>query len=160
MPQLHDFVTTWENEFRTTLRVFAAYPAERFDYRPHEISRTARELMWVIADEEREMVEGCLKGKFMWAMRKPPKTKDALIREYKKSHQGLVKKVKQAGEDLFRKVLDFPVAKGKMGKVSGKDILWILLHDQIHHRGQLSVYLRLVGAKVPSIYGPTADEPW
>jgi hypothetical protein len=33
-------------------------------------------------------------------------------------------------------------------------------HDQIHHRGQFSIYLRMVDAKVPSIYGPTADEPW
>jgi len=71
-----------------------------------------------------------------------------------------VKKVKQAGEDLFLKRLKFMVAKGKMGDVSGKDVLWLMLHDQIHHRGQLSVYLRLVGAKVPSIYGPSADEPW
>jgi uncharacterized damage-inducible protein DinB len=37
---------------------------------------------------------------------------------------------------------------------------WFLLSDQIHHRGQLSVYLRMADAKVPSIYGPTADEPW
>ena len=159
MPQLHDFVTTWENEFRTTLRVFAAFPAERLDYRPHEVSKTARELMWVIADEEREMVDGCLKGKFAWAMTKPPKTKDALLREYKKGHQIMLKKVKQAGEDLFLKKLAFPVAKGKMGEVSGRDVLWSMLHDQIHHRGQVSVYLRLVGAKVPSIYGPSADEP-
>jgi len=39
-------------------------------------------------------------------------------------------------------------------------VLWSVLMDQVHHRGQLSVYLRLVGAKVPSIYGPTADETW
>jgi uncharacterized damage-inducible protein DinB len=35
-----------------------------------------------------------------------------------------------------------------------------MLHDQIHHRGQFSVYLRMVGGKVPSIYGPSGDEPW
>ncbi len=38
--------------------------------------------------------------------------------------------------------------------------LWMLLCDQIHHRGQFSIYLRMAGGKVPSIYGPTADEPW
>jgi uncharacterized damage-inducible protein DinB len=36
---------------------------------------------------------------------------------------------------------------------------WFELFDHIHHRGQFSVYLRLAGARVPSIYGPTADEP-
>ena len=40
------------------------------------------------------------------------------------------------------------------------DVLWFLLNDQIHHRGQFSVYLRMAGAKVPSIYGPSKDEPW
>ena len=74
MPQLHDFVTTWENEFRTNLRVFAAFPAERLDYRPHEVSKTAHELMWVIASEEGEIVDGCLKGKITWGAPKPPKT--------------------------------------------------------------------------------------
>jgi uncharacterized damage-inducible protein DinB len=52
------------------------------------------------------------------------------------------------------------MGKAKVMELSGKDWLWSLLHDQIHHRGQLSVYLRLVGAKVPSIYSPSADEPW
>jgi uncharacterized damage-inducible protein DinB len=39
------------------------------------------------------------------------------------------------------------------------DMLWGFLFDGIHHRGQLSTYLRPMGAKVPSIYGPSADDP-
>jgi len=38
--------------------------------------------------------------------------------------------------------------------------MWFMLLDSIHHRGQLSVYVRMAGGKVPSIYGPSADEPW
>ena len=41
-----------------------------------------------------------------------------------------------------------------------RDFLWMILCDQIHHRGQFSIYLRMADGKVPSIYGPTADEPW
>jgi len=44
-------------------------------------------------------------------------------------------------------------------QLSVLEVLWAELHDQIHHRGQFSVYLRLAGARVPSNYGPTADEP-
>jgi uncharacterized damage-inducible protein DinB len=47
-----------------------------------------------------------------------------------------------------------------MEQVPVSDILWIMLMDSIHHRGQLSVYVRMAGGKVPSIYGPSADEPW
>jgi uncharacterized damage-inducible protein DinB len=39
------------------------------------------------------------------------------------------------------------------------DVIWANLFDVIHHRGQLSVYVRMAGGKVPSIYGPSADEP-
>jgi uncharacterized damage-inducible protein DinB len=39
------------------------------------------------------------------------------------------------------------------------DMLFGILFDAIHHRGQLSTYLRPMGAKVPSIYGPSADDP-
>jgi uncharacterized damage-inducible protein DinB len=46
------------------------------------------------------------------------------------------------------------------GPVKRSDFLWFLLHDQIHHRGQFSIYLRIVDGKVPSIYGPSLDEPW
>ena len=47
-----------------------------------------------------------------------------------------------------------------MGELRRMDVLWFLLHDSIHHRGQFSIYLRMVDGKVPSIYGPSADEPW
>jgi uncharacterized damage-inducible protein DinB len=47
-----------------------------------------------------------------------------------------------------------------MADVRKLDFLWLMLTDQIHHRGQLSVYARMAGGKVPSIYGPSFDEPW
>jgi uncharacterized damage-inducible protein DinB len=47
-----------------------------------------------------------------------------------------------------------------MGEFRVIDFLWFIFLDSIHHRGQMSVYLRCAGGKVPSIYGPSADEPW
>jgi len=40
------------------------------------------------------------------------------------------------------------------------DVAWMMLSDSIHHRGQVSIYLRMLGAVVPPIYGPTAEIPW
>ena len=51
------------------------------------------------------------------------------------------------------------VAPKTLGDYPTMEFLWFLLFDHIHHRGQLSVYLRMVG-KVPSIYGPSGDQPW
>jgi uncharacterized damage-inducible protein DinB len=158
--KLKAYLSTWEKEFKTTLRVLESYPSDRLNYRPHEKSKTAHELMWTIAHGEAEFIGGCLRGDIKFREVKPPKTKEALLRAYKKEHAATVKKVKKAGEAVFSRTIKFYVAKGKMGDVNVGEMLWLLLHDQIHHRGQLSVYLRLVGAKVPSIYGPSADEPW
>lgn len=47
-----------------------------------------------------------------------------------------------------------------MGDFPVSEVLWLMLMDSVNHRGQFSVYLRMVGGKVPSIYGPSADEPW
>jgi len=54
----------------------------------------------------------------------------------------------------------FVTGPKKMSDLRRLDVLWFLLNDQIHHRGQLSVYLRMAGGKVPSIYGPSGDEKW
>jgi uncharacterized damage-inducible protein DinB len=62
-------------------------------------------------------------------------------------------------EDLEKKVR-FMTGPKQIGEVTRMEWLWFLLHDEIHHRGQFSVYLRMADGRVPSIYGPTADEPW
>jgi uncharacterized damage-inducible protein DinB len=54
----------------------------------------------------------------------------------------------------------FFTGPGQMGMVPISEVLWLMLMDSIHHRGQLSVYVRMAGGKVPSIYGPSADKPW
>jgi uncharacterized damage-inducible protein DinB len=46
---------------------------------------------------------------------------------------------------------------GEMWKDKKYNMAWGFLFDAIHHRGQLSTYLRAMGASVPSIYGPSAD---
>ena len=62
-------------------------------------------------------------------------------------------------EKLFGTVQFFTAPK-TVGDIPTMQFLWMLLFDQIHHRGQFSIYLRMADGKVPSIYGPTADEPW
>jgi uncharacterized damage-inducible protein DinB len=52
------------------------------------------------------------------------------------------------------------VAPKQTGDVRRVDVRWLMLMDGVHHRGPLSVYLRMADGTVPSIYGPSADEPW
>jgi uncharacterized damage-inducible protein DinB len=80
-----------------------------------------------------------------------------IIALYEVIHRDAIAKVRN--NDLSG-TIDFFVAPKTPGKVDKFELLKMMLFDHVHHRGQFSIYLRLVGAKVPSIYGPTADEPW
>jgi uncharacterized damage-inducible protein DinB len=155
------FINTWEREFQTTLRVLKALPADKADLKPAEKSKSAKDLAWTFFAEEGVMIDGVCKGKIDFAsMPKPPATLHEVISAYENSHKGNVDKVKALTEAELNSSIPFMVAPKQMGQVRRADLLWMAVMDSVHHRGQLSVYLRIAGAKVPSIYGPTADEPW
>lgn len=155
------FLQTFERECRTTLKLLKAYPAGKGDYKPHEKSRSAKELGWTFVMEQ-GVADMTLKGKidFSQPMPKPPANYGDIIGAFENACRETTTKVSRASEEDLNKTVQFPVGPGKMGDFRAMDVLWTSLMDQVHHRGQLSVYLRLAGAKVPSIYGPTADEPW
>ena len=71
------------------------------------------------------------------------------------------KKLSALTEDVFKSNIIMMVGPGgATAPMRRADVLWMMLFDTVHHRGQFSVYLRASDAKVPSIYGPSGDEPW
>jgi len=155
------FIGAWEREFPTTLKVLKAFPASQLDFKPHERSMPAKQLAWLF-------VQGqiCVKQTLDGTLTMPPKLPSApakweeIVATYEKSHAGLVEKLGKASEADFLSTMKLMVGPGKMADVPKVQWFWFLLSDAIHHRGQFSVYLRMAGGKVPSIYGPSADEPW
>ncbi len=156
-----EFLRTWELEYQTTMRLLKVFPEDKVDLRPHEKLRSARELVWSFTNGEAWMVNGCIKGEFdLGKPPDPPSTMKEIIQNYEKVHADAVAKVKRMDDEDLDRMIKFFVAPKKMGDVNCKDMLWMMILDLIHHRGQLTIYQRLAGGKVPSIYGPTADEPW
>lgn len=155
------FLQTFERECQTTLKLMRAYPANKADLKPHEKSKSARELAWVFVLEQ-GMASAALKGQLDFSKPMPPAPANYtdIFAAFENSSRELATQVSRASDEDLGRPISFPVGPGKMGEFRRFDVIWMTLHDQIHHRGQLSVYLRLAGAKVPSIYGPTADEPW
>jgi uncharacterized damage-inducible protein DinB len=92
----------------------------------------------------------------------PPIPSDfqAIVGQFQNDFQGLIDQIKKTPEARFRSTIQFPTGPGQMGDWSKMAFAWFMLSDQIHHRGQLSVYVRMAGGKVPAIYGPSADETW
>ncbi len=162
MTERDNFLMIWEREFQTTLKVMKAYPADKLDLKPSEILRPARNIMWVFVGEL-FILQMALAGKMDMGGEPPtpPETLEELCAIFEQLHveTGKILEAKTA-EELNATMVQFPVGPYKMGELRAMDVAWITVYDQIHHRGQLSVYLRLAGGKLPSIYGPTADEPW
>lgn len=160
---LEQFLSTYKAEHATTLKVLRAFPPEESEFRPHERSNSARMLAWTFVIEERMMLTAVRNQQVIGSgggFPQPPDSWDAIIGMFEAQHEELVRELEQATEATGEGVVKFYTGPKQVGDYRTMDFLWFLLHDQIHHRGQLSVYVRMAGGRVPSIYGPTADEPW
>ncbi len=158
------FLDVFDREHATTLRVLRAYPQDKLDLKPHAMCKNARELAWIFVMEH-ALLEKALTVGFDWsAPRTPlppaPASFDAIVTALDDGHKRVARIVGEMNEEQFQETVKFPVAPKTIGDVTKWDFLWFLLHDEIHHRGQFSIYLRMANGKVPSIYGPSADEPW
>ncbi len=161
MSEKEQFLRTWETEVATTLKVLRAYPPAKGELKPHGKSRSARDLAWTFVFEGTAGASGAAgKLEFPPKLPAPPTQWDALVSECERAFRTLGDTVRSASDADLNKTVKFFVAPKKMGDVRRLDFLWLLLMDMVHHRGQFSVYLRMADGKVPSIYGPTADEPW
>jgi uncharacterized damage-inducible protein DinB len=162
MTPRQQFIDAYRQESATTIKVLRAYPAGKSELRPHPLCRTARELAWIFVGEQ-AMCQMALTTGFDWS--KPPvpppapASLDAIIDMFDEGCHALVDLVGQK-DDALTGTVKFPTAPRTIGDVPLPQFLWMTLCDQIHHRGQLSIYLRMADGKVPSIYGPTHDEPW
>jgi uncharacterized damage-inducible protein DinB len=156
------FLDGFERETATTLRVLKAYPEAQSELRPHEKLKTARELAAMFT-MEMAAIDAAVRGTFKLPTKPPPlpETWSKLIAEFERIRESSLDGIRAArDEELVAQKVNFPIGPKTIGEWPTMEFLWFLLCDQIHHRGQLSVYLRLAGGKVPTIYGPTADEPW
>jgi uncharacterized damage-inducible protein DinB len=156
------FVNAYTQEHATTLRLLRAYPEDQAELRPHAMSKTAHELAWIFVAEQR-LCEKALTTGFDWSkpggLPEMPPSLAEVAAQFEQGRERLVALTDAKDEDLSGSVT-FPTAPRTISEVPLMQFLWMMLCDQIHHRGQFSIYLRMAGGRVPSIYGPTADEPW
>ena len=160
MTEKEQFLSTMAREFPTTLKVLKAFPTGKAELKPHAKARSARELAWAFVTEEKACdmaLDGALE---LGKMPKPPATLPEVISTYERAHTAFVERLRRTPEAELDKTVKFMTGPKQMGDMRKMDVLWFMLMDGVHHRGQLSVYLRMADGKVPSIYGPSADEPW
>jgi uncharacterized damage-inducible protein DinB len=151
------FLKMYAEEFAITQRVLAAAPQDKADFTPSPLIKKLGEVVWSLTCSER--VWGAIAGagidfsNEMWK-RTPPATFAEMVSIHAADHADSLAKL-QALTDADWEA----VTAGWSGPMPRYELAWGMLHDTIHHRGQLSTYFRAAGAVVPSIYGPTVEEP-
>ncbi|HET7619418.1 MAG TPA: DinB family protein [Vicinamibacterales bacterium] len=151
--------TLWEGEFPATCAVLAAVKDEKRDYKPDAKSRTAWQLATHIATADLWFIESITAGKFDFdpekfkAQEAGFSTIEDVVAFYKKNFPGKLRALAAMPADRMSENIDF------FSKMNLSRAAWIGFanNHSIHHRGQLAAYLRAMGSKVPSIYGPSAD---
>ncbi|HYR91850.1 MAG TPA: DinB family protein [Terriglobia bacterium] len=159
------FIRRWEQEYPGFLRVIRALPPDQLAYRPHARSRSAEELVALLVSLEQGCVELCTsqRSSYNTGIRWHPHDRSAALEEmiaaYELQHNILAEKLNNL-DDLTWNHQAWMI-RGEQ-EILLKDtvggLLWLALFDAVHHRGQLTTYIRPMGGKVPGIYGPSGDD--
>jgi uncharacterized damage-inducible protein DinB len=145
-----------KNEHRITKSVIQAIPTDKGDYRPDAISKSALDLAWHIASTEMRFMDVLPAGKFDFSpMPRPDSIKNSTdLTSWYTDNFGLrFEKLTKLSNEQLLQIVDF---RG-MFQLPAVMYLGFVLHHSVHHRGQLSMYLRPMGAKVPAMYGESYD---
>jgi uncharacterized damage-inducible protein DinB len=152
-------IADFDNEVTTTLRVIGAVPPNHLDYRPDAKAKTGLGLVRHIALEDEWLLNCIANGAFT----PPPDDSDACgimspadaVARYKERVPAALARVRALSGEQLSSTINFL----DMMKAPGLAFLSMALKHSVHHRGQLSTYLRAMGGSVPGIYGPSADTP-
>jgi uncharacterized damage-inducible protein DinB len=150
------YLPTLKSEQCITKKVIEAIPLENGDFRPEPVAKSALELAWHIVVAEHRFLGGIASGGFDFTpIHRPEAIKNsaAIAAWYADSFAKNFEQLGKLSGEQLAKVLDF---RGVF-QLPAVTFCQFNLSHSIHHRGQLSTYLRPAGGKVPSIYGESYD---
>lgn len=152
---IDDFIQAFEYESASTLNVFRNISDEALLARPHDNIRSIQRLVWHITITLGEML-----GKAGLIIDCPdehsaaPDDISAICQAYERAAKSVLEQVKARWTDV-----DLTTEVNMYGEQWSKGtILTVLVKHEAHHRGQLTVLMRLSGLKVPGVYGPSKEE--
>lgn len=151
------FLQLLSTEHQRFIAVIGAAPAAQLEYRPHPRSRSAFELIGHLIGHAQDLVELAETGEINHRMLVPFNGIDDALRIYGEAHETLKAKVGALEDAAWTAKARFLAGGHLVMEAPRGDLAWTFLLDAVHHRGQLSTYLRPMGGTVPAIYGPSAD---
>jgi uncharacterized damage-inducible protein DinB len=154
------FANLWEGELPATAKVLRNVPDGRRDYKPDDKSRTAWELATHLALGDVWFIQSIIDGRFNFDAEAEKKlaagfrNAEDLAAFYQREVPAKLKELRALPAERLTNIVDF------FGMMQQPNVNYVGFanNHSIHHRGQLSSYLRACGSKVPAIYGSSADE--
>lgn len=161
MTEREFFIARWAAEMPLTLGVIQALPDGKLEYTPHERTRTARSIVGHLLGHVEDLKElTAASGEIHHRMELPFKDIADAVAQMKKADAVLQSKLPGVDENTWAtKNNKFMAGEHVAFEAPVGATAWLLFLDMIHHRGQLSTYIRPMGGKNPGIYGPSADSP-
>jgi uncharacterized damage-inducible protein DinB len=152
------FIKCWNNEIAAFGKVIRALPNEKLDYTHHERSAQAGNLAWQLATEAKSLLEIAETGQTDYVPSPHPGSNEQIAADFDKAAAEVPKRVGAMDDAKWNAPAKFLFGGQVAWEAPTSELFWGFLFDMIHHRGQLSTYIRPMGGKVPSIYGPSGDE--
>ena len=155
----HEFwAQSFQHETPAFIKVLKALPENQLDYRPHEKNTSAGDLAWQLALEAGHLSDLLDHGVIDFVPSKRPDSLDAIVAEFEKNVDALKTRLSAIDDAKWKAPGDFRMGGQSVWAGTTQELCWGYLFDMIHHRGQLTAYIRPMGGKVPSVYGPSADD--
>jgi uncharacterized damage-inducible protein DinB len=148
-----------KTEIPAFTKVLKAVPQGGQQYRPEPRSRSAAELAGLLAAEEAALLSLLDTGTVQWKDQPAGAGLAEIVAAYERDARAVNDRLERLDETGWTKKGRFLMEGAPVWEDTIENFVWGMFFDAIHHRGQLTTYLRPMGGKVPSIYGPSADDP-
>lgn len=148
----------WAQEYDNFRKTIAAAAPDQLDWQPEPKARSPRRLIGHIIGHVQDLSELVDDGVIHHRNEVPFDTLDDALDIFERSYQEMLAKLGTLDEAGWAQPADFLAGDFLITTAPREQLAWLFLFDAIQHRGQLMTYLRPTGQKVPSLYGPSADD--
>jgi uncharacterized damage-inducible protein DinB len=138
----------WNNMRRLTLRSLDTFPDDKFEFRPVDGVRNVAELFDHMLEVELYIRKGLLHGDWIRLPYLGPVSseKQVMRQHLVREHERTSEMLHELPEGRFMKLYETP-----FGRISGEGQIYVAIDEEIHHRGNLYTYLRILGIEPPQM---------
>ena len=155
-----EFLKELVAEAEASRKCLERIPEKLYNWKPHERSMAMRSLTYVVADIPRwiQHIVETTEIDFATYNNAQPKTTSEMVKHFDLNLTDAKRALKNASDESLTETFSLKNKGVVLMSMPKKEFIAQSINHLVHHRGQLTVYMRLNNIPVPSIYGPSADE--